>query len=255
MPTLYSLTDEFLKQTEKKKDFLKATQHLQKQLAKAEVEPYITDSIKQLQKILIESDKKKESPAKTRTRIKKLLDDEKFKKGSTVIELPKGEGLDKKVSAKNTRLLNIFRTKKEEILKLRRYTIDSIKEYPEFIDPEKKIVQEKKRIRIIEAIFNIKKFEGKIEQLTFADFLDPKNWLEEDRELDNEVVDYHLTFKELTKFFPTKNLLINEGRVILGNKQLAFDITEIVRQSAKESYRKLLKQEGIKDRHRRVRKG
>ncbi|NHJ05543.1 MAG: hypothetical protein EAX90_12015 [Candidatus Heimdallarchaeota archaeon] len=238
---------------------MKTTQNLKKQLAKEDVEPYIKESVEELHKILIESKMKKDSPTKTRAKIKKLLEDEKFKKGSKIIELPKEDSLEKIVKAKNTKLLNFYQEAKTDIIKLRRYTIDSIKEYPEVKDVEKKIFQEKKRIRIIEAIFNLKKYEGKLNLLTFSDFLNPKNWLEEEREYDEKgkrvegvIVDHHLTMEELPKLFPTKDLQISEGRVILGNKKQAFDITELIRQSAKESYRRLLKQEGRRNRQRRI---
>ncbi|NHJ47747.1 MAG: hypothetical protein FK733_08165 [Asgard group archaeon] len=253
MPTLYSLTDELAEQAQKKKKFLKATEKLRKQLAKEKVEPYIQESVEQIHKVLKDSEIKKEDPRKTRMKIKKLLEDEKFKKGSRLIEIERGVEIDKISKAKNSKLLAYFQRSKASILRLHRYTIDSVKEYPE-MDKVTKIVQEKTRIRVIEAVFNVRKFRGRMDRLTFSEFLDPKNWIEEDRELDDEVVDHHLTLDELPRLFPIKKIPLLEGRVILANKAIAFDITELTRQSAKESYKKLLRHEGKRDRIRRVKR-
>jgi hypothetical protein len=253
MPTLYSLTDELSEQSKKKKDFLKATAKLRKHFAKQDVEPYVKESVEQIHKILVESESKKENPVKTRMKIKKLLEDKKFKAGSSLIELPKGVELDKISKPKNTKLMEFFHRFKDKAIQLHRYTIDSIKEYPA-VDKETNIVQEKTRIRIIEAIFNIRKFRGRLDRLTFSEFLDPKNWLEEDREDDDEVVDHHLTLDEIPRLIKIKDIPLVEGRVILGNRSIAFDITELTRQSAKEVYKKLLRHEGRKERIRRMRR-
>jgi len=251
MPTLFSLTDDFLDQIDKLDDFLKATKNLKNQIAKAKAETYVTNAIDQIHDLLLESITEKDDPSTVRTKIEKLLKDENFKTGGSVIEFPKDVVLNRKLKAKNAKHLKFFKEAKKDLKELKRYTIDSVKEFPKVIDADKNIVEEIKKVRVIEAVFNTKKFKGNVDQLTLSDLLNPKNWLEEDREEEEEIVEYHKTLEELNELFPVSDLLITEGRVILGNKKRAFDITELARQIAKESYKKLLKDEGKRERVRR----
>jgi len=257
MPTLYSLTDDFLDQIEKLDDFLKATENLKKQFAKADVEPYITKSIDKLYAILLKSKKaKKADPARLHASIVKLLGDDDFKTGGSVLEFQKDVIPGKKLKARNAKHLKYFKTAKKDLKELKRYTIDSVKEYPEVIDSEKNIIKEVKKVRVIEAVFNEKDFKGNINQLTMNDLLNPKNWLEEDREEEDEkvVVEHHKTLEELDELFPVGSIQITEGRVILGNEKRAIDITELARQTAKASYKKLLRDEGKRTRVRAARR-
>ncbi len=240
MPTLYSLTDDFLDKLEKKKDFLKATKDLKEQFAKTKAEHYVKDSVEKIHDLLEESAEKKEDLSKVRKKIERLLKDEDFKKGASVIEIPKDAAQKTKWTMKNKDQIQFFMENKKGLTELRRYTIDSVKVFPKVIDAEKNIVEETKRVRVIEAVFNKKKFKGNLDQLTFSDLLDPKNWLEEDREDENEVVEYHMTLDKLKDLFPPKDIPILEGRVILGNKRKAIDITELARQTAKTTYKNLL---------------
>lgn len=241
MPTLYSITDDFLDKLEKKKDFLKATKDLKKQFVKAKAETYVKDSVEQIHDILQESTERKEDPAIVRKKIEKLLKDEDFKKGASVIEIPKDAALKTKWTLKNKDQMKFFLENKKGLMELKRYTIDSVKEFPRVIDAEKNIVEESKQVRVIEAVFNKEKFKGNLDQLTFSDLLDPKNWLEEDREDKKEVVEYHKTIDNLKDLFPIKDIPILEGRVILSNKRKAIDITELARQTSKVTYKNLLK--------------
>jgi hypothetical protein len=251
MPTLFSITDDFLDHPEKLPGFLRAVKSLRSQLIKTKVEQYIIDAINQLLKILQASITKREHPARLRVKIERLLKDEDFKAGASVIEFPKNVAMDRSLKVKNTKHLKYFRETKEDLKDLKRYTIDSVKTYPKIIDVEKNIVEETKKVRVIEAVLNTKKFRGTLDQLTLRDLVNPKNWLEEDREDKDEVVEHHKTMDDLNDLFPTNNLLITEGRVILGNKNRAIDITELARQTAKESFKKLLRNEGKRARIRR----
>jgi len=251
MPTLFSLTDDFLDHPEKLLDFLRAVKNLRSELLKAKVEKYIIDAVDQIHDILQTSLTKKEHPARLRAKIERLLEDEDFSIGAKVVEFPKNAILDRKLKVKNTKHLRYFRESKKNLKDLKRYTIDSVKTYPAVIDAKNKAIKEIIKVRVIEAVLNTKKFRGTLDQLTFHDLVDPKNWLEEEREDKDEIVEYHKTLDELNDLFPVKNLLITEGRVILGNKNRAIDITELARQTAKESYKKLLRYEGKRARIRR----
>ncbi|MFW9887951.1 MAG: hypothetical protein ACFFER_07205 [Candidatus Thorarchaeota archaeon] len=246
MPTLYSVTNDFLDKLDKQKSFLEALKALKKQLPEDTAGEYVLEAIDQIQELLLESIEEK--PAKLRKRIKKLLDKEKFKRGASVIEFSKEDSLDKELRARNVALLSFGNKEKQDLWDLKRYTIDSVKEVPKKIDEKGNEVDEIEIVRVVEAVLEKKNNKKNAEKLTLSDLIDPKSWLEEDREDKEEVVEYHKTREELEELFPTENIPIVEGRVILGNKDRAFDITELVRQYAKESYKKLLKSEGKKKR-------
>ena len=246
MPTLYSVTDDFLDKLEKQQSFLEALKALKAQLPEDTAGEYVLEAIDQIQELLLES--KEEKPAEVRKKIKKLLDKEKFKKGASVIEFSKEDSLDKELKARNVTLLSFANKEKRALWDLKRYTIDSVKKVPKKINEEGIEVNEIEIVRVIEAVLKRRKTKKNAEKLTLSDLINPQSWLEEDREDREEVVEYHKTPKELKELFPTENIPIVEGRVILGNNDRAFDITELVRQYAKESYKRLLKSEGKKKR-------
>ncbi|MFW9846774.1 MAG: hypothetical protein ACFFD6_08505, partial [Candidatus Thorarchaeota archaeon] len=167
---------------------------------------------------------------------------------ASVIEFSKEDSLDRKLEARNVDLLSFANKEKQDLWDFKRYTIDSVKEVPKKIDEKGNEVDEIEIVRVVEAVLKIKKTKKNAEKLTLSDLIDPKSWLEEEREDKKEVVDYHMTREELEQLFPVENIPIVEGRVILGKKDQAYDITELVRQYTKESYKKLLKSEGKKKR-------
>ncbi|MFW9786994.1 MAG: hypothetical protein ACFFE2_00150 [Candidatus Thorarchaeota archaeon] len=220
MPTLYSLTYDLLENQEKYGDFLKSIKNLEKKVKMAE--PYVVQAVERLQKFL--STIKEAKQARIQQELQSILDDEMFKRGASVIEFSKGVTIGKTLKVENTKQLAFFQKEKQTLRTLKRYTIDSVKEIPVRDGPDKKIC------RIIEATRKTK------ERFTFYDYLDSSTWTEE--------VEHHRTLDDINDLFPVKGISILEGRVILGNKDYALDITESVRQKAKESYKKLLKVEG-----------
>lgn len=202
----------------------------------------------------MKSKSKKADIATLRVKIEELLENDEFKKGGSVVEFQKDVVLDKIPKAKNAKHLGYFKKAKKDLKELKRYTIDSVKDFPVVTDEKRNIDEEVKKVRVIEAVFNTKNYKGDLNQLTLNDLLNPKNWLEEDRE-DKEkdaVVEHHKTLDGLNDLFPVGNIQITEGRVILGNEKRAFDITELARQTAKASYKKLLRDEGKSAKVRRI---
>ncbi|MHA1557113.1 MAG: hypothetical protein ACTSPM_09295, partial [Candidatus Heimdallarchaeota archaeon] len=233
LPTLFSITDDFRKELDKRDKFLKGIKTLKNQLAKRKTEPYIMISIEQIHSLLEKSKTEKGTADKIRIEIDNLLNNNKFKKGSSVIELSKDTVLDKTLKVKNLSDLKFFQDSKSELRNLKRYTIDSIKTYQKIIDKDRRRTEEITKVRVIEAVLNIDKFKGELDQLTLGDFLDTKNWLEEDREEKDQIVEYHKTLDELNDLFPTKGKVIAEGRIFLANKRFSKDITELARQTTK----------------------
>ncbi len=234
MPTLYSLTYDLLDNQEQLGNFLKSIRGLEKKVKAAE--PYVIQAIEQLQRSL--SSVEEADHVKVRESLVSIVEDEMFKKGASVIEFAKDVTLDKSLKVINTKQLEFFQEEPKGIQDtleyLRRYTIDSIKEVPIPNSSNRDGVTETKKVRIIEAVLNPNKI--KEARLTFSDILDSSVWIEE--------VEHIIAMDEAKDFFPKNDLLILEGRVILRYKNRVFDITELVRQKAKESYKKLLKFEG-----------
>ena len=217
---------------------------LKEQLPEAKVGKYIADAIESLQELL----ESREEPAEFRKKVKDLLEDSDFKRGASVIEFSKDDSLDKELKARNEDQLSFANTEREALWDLKRYTIDSVKQVPKKTHEKGKEVDEIEIVRVVEAILKKEKTKWNAKRLKLSHLIDPISWLEEDRDEATGVIEHHKTLEELTELFPTKDIPIVEGRVILGNKNLAFDVTELVRQSAKASYKKLLKSEGKKRR-------
>ncbi|MHA1909517.1 MAG: hypothetical protein ACW98Y_19620, partial [Candidatus Thorarchaeota archaeon] len=130
MPTLYSITCDFLKNPKKIEEFLLAIKSLKENSEKAKTSIFVKAAIISLHSLLLEIIQREREPAVARAKITELLQDEEFRRGASVIEFSKGASFDRKLVVKNGKLLRRFFEKKQEFKELKRYTIDSVKEVP-----------------------------------------------------------------------------------------------------------------------------